>query len=336
MVQQHVEIAHVEHRGVRGPGTFDAAGDRIAAHALATGVGPAEALRLDIGAFGISAELRRIAIAMRLAHRVPTGGERSGFFVIHRHAGEGFAHGRRRFQRIRLAIDPFGIDIDQPHLDRRQRVFERSFVTCLGITVLGQPILLGAPVDVLFGMPDILAPEGEAKGFQAHGFIGDIARQDHQIGPADAVAVFLLDRPQQAPGLVKADIVGPGVERGKALVAGAATAAPVSEAIGTRRVPGHAHHQPAVMAPVGRPPVLAVCHQCGQILLERGDVELLQFLAIVEVRPQRVGLRIMLMEDVEVECFGPPAQVGLAAFGDAAVHHGAFSGGVHGVVSFRL
>jgi len=51
-------------------------------------------------------------------------------------------------------------------------------------------------------MPDVFAPEAEAEGFEAHRFIRDGAREDDEIGPADGVAVFLFDRPQEAPRLV--------------------------------------------------------------------------------------------------------------------------------------
>jgi hypothetical protein len=93
-------------------------------------------------------------------------------------------------------------------------------------------------------MPDVLAAEGEAEGLQAHRLIGDVAGQDDQVGPADLVAVLLLDRPEQAARLVEVGVVRPGVERREALVAGAAAAAAVGDAIGARGMPGHADHQP--------------------------------------------------------------------------------------------
>jgi hypothetical protein len=73
-------------------------------------------------------------------------------------------------------------------------------------------------------------------------------------------------------------------------------------------VPGHADHQAAVVAPVGRPPVLAVGHQRVQVFLQRLDVELLDFFAVVEALAHRVGLGVVLVQDVEVQCLGPPQQ----------------------------
>ncbi len=157
-------------------------------------------------------------------------------------------------------------------------------------------------------MPDVLTTEAEPEGFQAHGFIGDIAGEDHQIGPADAVAVFLLDRPEQTARLVEAGIVRPGVERGKALVAGAAAAATIGEAIGTGRMPCHADHEAAIMAPVGRPPFLTVGHQCMEVFFQRIDIKLLQGFTIIEVLAHGVGLGVVLMQDVEIEGIGPPAR----------------------------
>ena len=170
-------------------------------------------------------------------------------------------------------------------------------------------------------MPDVFAAEAEAEGLQAHRLVGDVAGEDDQVGPAELVAVFLLDRPQQAAGLVEVDVVRPGVERREALVAGAAAATAIGDAIGARRVPGHADHQAAVMTPVGRPPVLAVGHQRVQVVLQRVDIELLDLLAVVEVLAHRVGLGVVLVQDVEVEGVGPPVHDRCAARRHCAVHH---------------
>ena len=62
---------------------------------------------------------------------------------------------------------------------------------------------------------------------------------------------YIFDGPQQAAGFVEADVVGPGIERRKTLVAGARAALAIGHAVGTGGVPGHAHHQAAVVAPVG-------------------------------------------------------------------------------------
>ena len=259
-----------------------------------------------------------------------TRGQRHGFLVVHRHAGEGLAHLGCRLHRVRCAVDAFRVDVDQAHLHGGKRVLHRLGIVNVLVALVGrrQPFLLRAPVDVLFRMPDVLATEGKAEGLEAHGLIGDVARQNDQVGPRDLVAVLLLDRPQQATRLVEADIVRPGIERREALVAGAAAATSVGDAVGAGRVPGHADHQPAVMSPIGRPPFLAVGHQVGEILLQRRDVELLQLLAIVEVLAHRVRLRVVLVQDVEVQRIRPPLHHAGAGSRVATVHDRALAGGI--------
>ncbi|MNY20377.1 hypothetical protein D3C86_1538520 [compost metagenome] len=98
-------------------------------------------------------------------------------------------------------------------------------------------------------------------------------------------------------------------------------------------MPGHADHQSAVVAPVGRPPFLAVGHQRLQVLLERGDVELLDLFPIVEGLAQRVGLAVVLVEDVEVEGIRPPIHARVAGGRIGAVHHRALAGSLHIVLT---
>jgi LysR family hydrogen peroxide-inducible transcriptional activator len=72
-------------------------------------------------------------------------------------------------------------------------------------------------------------------------------------------------------------------------------------------VPCQADHQAAIVAPVGRPPVLAVGHQratCG--FLERFEVELLHLFAVVK-SAHRVGLGVVLVQNVEVQGVRPPS-----------------------------
>ena len=148
-----------------------------------------------------------------------------------RHARERLAHVARRAQRVGLAARTFGIDVDQAHLDRRERVFERQ----AGLLVdagLAEPLLLGAPVDVLLGLEHVLAAAAEAEDRAAHRFDRDVAGQDDQVGPGELPAVLLLDRPEQAARLVEVAVVRPAVERGEALRARRRAAAAVAGAIG--------------------------------------------------------------------------------------------------------
>ena len=138
---------------------------------------------------------------------------------------------------------------------------------------LADPLFLGAPIDVALGLEHVRAAAAEAEDRAAHRFDGDVAGEDEQVGPADVLAVLLLDRPQQAPRLVEVAVVRPAVERGEALLPAVGAAAAVGGAIGAGRVPGHADEERAVMAVIGRPPGLAVGHQRGEVALERLVVE---------------------------------------------------------------
>src|SRR5438045_7689930 len=129
-------------------------------------------------------------------------------------------------------------------------------ITIAAVTLVGQPLAFGPPVDVLFGLPDILAPAPETERLEAHRLEGDVAGENHQVGPGDFPAVFLLDRPQQPARLVEVRVIGPRVEGREALLAGAGAAAAVGDAVGAGAVPRHANEQPAVVAKVGRPPFL--------------------------------------------------------------------------------
>jgi hypothetical protein len=50
---------------------------------------------------------------------------------------------------------------------------------------------------------DVLTPAGKTEGLETHRLQGDVASEDHQIGPGDFSAVFLLDRPEQSACLVE-------------------------------------------------------------------------------------------------------------------------------------
>jgi len=148
---------------------------------------------------------------------VPAAGERNCLFVVHRHACEGLAHQTAGFERIGLAARAFRIHINQPHLHSGERVFEVASAGKAGLVV--EPFLLVSPVDVNLRRPDVLAPASETEGLETHRFQRDVARKDDEVGPGDFFAVLLFDRPQQPARLVKVDVVGPAIERGKTLVA---------------------------------------------------------------------------------------------------------------------
>src|SRR5690606_37700359 len=128
-----------------------------------------------------------------------------------------------------------------------------------------EPGRLGTPVDVVVGLPGVHPAAGEAEGLHAHRLQGDVAGEAHQVSPGELAAVLLLHRPQQAAGLVQVGVVGPAVERGEALLAGPGAAAAVVDPVRAGAVPGHPDDERAVVAEVGRPPVLRGGEDLGDV-----------------------------------------------------------------------
>ncbi len=233
--------------------------------------------------------------------------------------------------RIGLAVRALRVHVDEAHLHvgERLREFPVAGIAAVLVTAVGEPLGLAAPVHVFLGFPDVLAPEAEAEGPEAHVLKGDVTGQDEQVGPGNPVAVLLLDRPEQAARLVEVAVVRPAVDGREALRTGRPAAAAVAGTVGARGVPGHADEQRPVMAIVGRPPVLRILHQIGEILLEGLHVQLLDLFPVVEILVQRVGQRGMLMKDFEVELVGPPELAPRAPaveLGARAVHDRALAG----------
>src|SRR5262249_2705423 len=199
----------------------------------------AEALLLDVGRLRRRPHQRRIAGAVRLAEGVAAGDQRDRLLVVHRHAAERVADVLRRRDRIRVAAWAFRIDVDQAHLDGGERI--REVALSRVARVVTEPRLLGAPVDVLLRLPDVLASAAEAEGLEAHRLQSDVAREDHKVGPGDLPAILLLDGPEQPARLVEVGVVRPAVDRRKALVAVAGAATAVTGAVGAGAVPRHAN-----------------------------------------------------------------------------------------------
>ncbi len=254
---------------------------------------------------------------MGFAEGMAAGDQGDGFLVVHGHAGEGYADVAGCGDRVGVAVRAFRVHVDQAHLHGSERVLQVTVtaVAAVGLLAGGQPLALGTPVDVLFRLPDIPAAAGETEGLEAHGLQGDVAGQNHQVGPGDLLAVFLLDRPQQTAGLVEVDVVRPAVEWGETLVAGARTAAAVGRTVSAGAVPGHADEQRTVVAEVGGPPVLGIGHEGVEVTLEGLQVEALEGFGVVEAAVQRIGQAGMLMQDLQVQLVRPPVAVGRTTTG---------------------
>ena len=310
-----------------GPSHLESARDGVAAFAGFVGVLPTEALLLDRGRFGLGADIFRITGAVAFAESVTTGNERDGFLVVHGHAGEGLANVARRRHGVGVSIRTLGIHINEAHLHGGERVFE---FTITGVAFVLEPFALGAPVDVFLGLPDVSAAAGETESFETHRLERDIAGEDHEIGPGKFAAVFLFDRPEEAAGLVEVAVVGPAVEGCEALAAIASAAASVTRAVSAGAVPGHANEERAVVAEIGRPPILRIGHERGEVLLHGGEVERLELLRVVEILTHRIRLRGVLVQDAKVELVRPPVAVGGAGACELTVVEGALGFGGHG------
>ncbi len=244
---------------------------------------------------------------MRLAEGVATGDEGDGLLVVHGHPPEGLTDVASRRDRVGVAVGALGVDVDQAHLHRADRTGELPLAA---VALVSEPGVLGTPEDLL-GLPDVLAAEAEPEGLEAHRLQGDVPGEHQQVGPRDLLAVLLLDRPEQATGLVEVGVVGPAVERGEALGAVTGAAAAVLDAVGAGSVPAEPDEQAAVVAEVGRPPVLRGGHHLDEVLLHGLDVEVLERLGVVETRTEGVRARGVLVEDLEVQLVGPPVPVGV-------------------------
>ena len=242
---------------------------------------------------------------MALADRVATDDEGDRLLVVHRHPTEGLANVPGGSQRIRVAVRPLRVDVDQTHLHGAERTGE---LPVAAVALIAEPRVLGPPED-LVRLPEVLSPEAEAERLEAHRFVGTVAGEDQKIGPGDLAAVLLLDRPEQPAGLVEAHVVGPTIEGGEALSAAVATASAVGDAVGTCGMPRHPDEERPVVAVVGRPPVLRRRHHLHDVPLQRVEVERLELFGVVEVLVHRVGPGRVLVEDLQVQLVRPPVPV---------------------------
>ena len=293
-------------RGVR-PDDLKAAGDGVLADSGAEVTLPAQALQLDRGVFRIRANGSVAAGAVGLAEGVTTNDQRRCLDVIHRHPSERLTDIHRGRQRIRNTLGTFGIDVDQAHRGGAQRVLQDSLA---GVTGVGaQPGVLGTPVDVLIGLPTVLAAEGEAERLEAHRVHGVVTGKDHQIRPRQALAVLLLDRPQQPARLVQAGVIRPAADRREALHTGTGATAAILHPVSARRVPRHPHEERTVVAVVGRPPILRIGHHRFDIGLECIDVNGRDRCGVIEIGIHRIVLGGVLHQHLEVDLVGPPIAV---------------------------
>ena len=263
-----------------------------------------------------------------LAEGVPAGDQGDGLLVVHVHPVEGLADVVGGGGRVRVALRALRVDVDQAHGGRTEGLLQLTggLIGAVVAGVRAEPVGLRTPEHVL-RLPDVLAATAVAQGFEAHRLQCDVAGEHHEVTPGQGLAVLLLDGPEDAAGLVEAAVVGPAVERGEALLAGAGAAAAVGGAVGTGSVPGHTDDQRTVVAEVGGPPGLRRGEDLFDVLLDLGEIECLEGGDVVEVRIGGPDLLRVVGEQVEVEALRPPLLVGVALGGeDEAVVVGARGG----------
>ena len=137
--------------------------------------------------------LLRVGRTMGFTKRMAAGNQRDGFLVVHGHAGECFANVLGCGKRIRFAVGPFRVHINQAHLHRCKRVFQFP-VTC--VALVAKPLAFRAPVNVFLWFPDVFATSSETKCLESHVLKGNVTRQHHQVCPRYFRSVFLFDGPQ--------------------------------------------------------------------------------------------------------------------------------------------
>ncbi len=267
-----VGVAPLRRRG--RPHDLEPAGDGVAGVAGTEGALPAKTLLLDRRTLGLGADVVGTR-TVGLAEGVTADDQRRGLLVVHRHPAERLADVDRGGQRIRLAFWAFGIDVDEAHGGGAVALLElpRGGVGARVALVGAQPLFFLAEDD-LFRLPEVGAAEGESERLEVGRLERAVAGEHEQVGPGDLAAVLLLDRPQQAAGLVEVGVVGPAVQRSEPLHALARATASVEGAVGARGVPAQPDHQACVAAVVGGPPVLRGGDRRDHVGLEGLDVEL--------------------------------------------------------------
>src|SRR5258708_17782700 len=94
-----------------------------------------------------------------------------------------------------------------------------------------QPLALRPQKNILFGLAAVRAPAAKTERLKAHRLEGDVACENHEVGPGNFSPILLLDRPQQPARLVEVYVVRPAIKRRKALLTASGTAAAVADAV---------------------------------------------------------------------------------------------------------
>ena len=197
-------------------------------------------------------------------------------------------------ERIRVAVRALRVHVDEAHLDGAVAAPRAGGRRC---SARRRATRSSLPQLICSGSQTSSRPPAKPNVSKPHRLQGAVAGEDHQVGPRELAAVLLLDRPEQPARLVEVGVVGPAVERREALLARPGAAAAVMDAVGARAVPRHPDEERAVVAVVGRPPVLRGRHDGRDVALDGLEVEGLELRGVVELRAHRVARRGVRVED---------------------------------------
>ena len=273
MAEEVLEEA-VAPRGRRaGPGHLEAAGDGVGTLAGAEAALPAQALSLDRARLGLGADQVGVAGAVGLAERVTTGDQGERLLVVHRHPAEGLADVARSGQRVRVAVGALRVHVDQAHLHGAERTGQLAVAA---VALVAEPGVLRAPEDLL-GLPDVLAAEPEAEGLEAHRLQRAVPGEAPAGRPTrSCVPYFCLTGQSSRRALSRFALSGQLLSGAKRWAPSPAPPRPSS----MRYVPAACQlirmNSAAVVAEVGRPPVLRRRHHLDDVLLQRLDVQRLE------------------------------------------------------------
>ena len=289
VLEQVFEETVAPFRRSAAPCHFQAARNCVTGDAGCVGTRPAQALLLNRRAFRLFAQVGAGSGSVGLPEGVAACDQRDGFFVVHGHARESLADILRCRQRIRLAFRAFGVHINEAHRRRAQGICQIAITRIAFLRP--HPGRFHSPVDVQVRFPNVRSSAGKAESLEAHRFQCDVARENHQIGPGNFLAIFLFDGPEQATRPVEVDVVRPAVQRSETLLTSAAAAATVTNPVGSGAVPRHANKQRTVVTEVRRPPVLRIRHQRRKILLQPAVVQALELFGVIKISAHGVGQR---------------------------------------------
>ncbi len=148
---------------------------------------PAKALLLDGGSFLIGGYQRRIAGAVGFARRWHRW-QSARRFLLHRPSPCGGMSREcpRRRKAVRIGRSALLVHVDESHLHSS----EILQIAVAGVALVVQPFAFGTPMLLGFYTPCAFA--AKPKRLEAHGFEGDVARENEKVGPRDLRPYFCL------------------------------------------------------------------------------------------------------------------------------------------------